>query len=47
MCMRVILIGISFLNICNIVWWKVDFGGLYSIYSIDIIFKNYVEYYGI
>lgn len=22
-------------------WWKVDLGGRYSIYSINIIFKNY------
>lgn len=22
-------------------WWKVDLGGLYSIYSINILFKNY------
>lgn len=22
-------------------WWKVDFGGKYSIYSIYILFKNY------
>lgn len=22
-------------------WWKVDLGEVYSIYSIDIMFKNY------
>lgn len=22
-------------------WWKVDLGGLYNIYSINIVFKNY------
>lgn len=22
-------------------WWKVDLGGVYSIYSINILFKNY------
>lgn len=26
------------------VWWKVDLGRLYNIYSIDIIFKNYESY---
>lgn len=25
----------------NTTWWKVDLGGVYSIYSINIIFKNY------
>lgn len=28
----------------NTVWWKVDLGGVYSIYSINILFKNY-DYY--
>lgn len=23
------------------VWWKVDLGGVYSIHSIDILFRNY------
>uniref|UniRef100_A0A8W8NPB9 EGF-like domain-containing protein n=1 Tax=Magallana gigas TaxID=29159 RepID=A0A8W8NPB9_MAGGI len=23
------------------VWWKVDLGGVYNIYSINILFKNY------
>lgn len=23
------------------VWWRVDLGGLYSIYSITILFRNY------
>lgn len=22
-------------------WWKVDLGGVYSIHSIDILFRNY------
>lgn len=26
------------------VWWKVDLGGAYSIYSISILFKNYDAY---
>lgn len=25
-------------------WWKVDLGGVYSIYSIHILFKNYDGY---
>lgn len=25
----------------KIMWWKVDFGGTFSIYSIHILFKNY------
>ena len=28
------------------VWWKVDLGGVYSIYSVTILFKNY-DVYGI
>ena len=26
------------------VWWKVDLGGVYNIYSINILFKNYDGY---
>lgn len=26
------------------VWWIVDLGGVYSIYSIHIMFKNYPGY---
>lgn len=26
------------------VWWKVDLGVVYSIYSIDILFRNYDGY---
>lgn len=25
----------------KIMWWKVDLGGLYNIYSINILFQNY------
>lgn len=39
MCMRIDDIGYNFLY--KIMWWKVDIGGVYSIYSIDILFKNY------
>lgn len=28
----------------NTVWWKVDLGGVYSIYSINVQFKNYNGY---
>ena len=26
------------------VWWKVDLGGVYNIYSVNILFKNYIGY---
>nr|XP_022306124.1 uncharacterized protein LOC111112692 [Crassostrea virginica] len=26
------------------VWWKVDLGGVYNIYSVNIMFKNYPGY---
>lgn len=40
MCMRINEIGrIVFYKI---LWWKVDFGGLRNIYSINILFKNYI-----
>ena len=26
------------------VWWKVDLGGMYNIYSVNILFKNYDGY---
>lgn len=38
-CMRTREIGRN--SVDKTVWWKVDLGGLYSIYSINIIFKNY------
>lgn len=25
-------------------WWKVDLGGMYNIYSIQIMFKNYDKF---
>uniref|UniRef100_A0A8W8P1M3 Uncharacterized protein n=1 Tax=Magallana gigas TaxID=29159 RepID=A0A8W8P1M3_MAGGI len=28
------------------VWWKVDLGGVYSIYSINVLFKNYDDWDG-
>lgn len=33
--------GISFPD--KTVWWKVDLGEVYNIYSIDILFKNYAN----
>ena len=26
------------------VWWRVDLGGVYNIYSVNILFKNYLGY---
>lgn len=40
-CMRAQDIGLT--SIGNTVWWKVDLGGVYSIYSIAILFKNYED----
>lgn len=42
MCLRVDDIG--GVSLYKIVWWKVDFGGVYLIYSISILFKNYDVY---
>lgn len=41
-CTRTAEIGIY--NPHNTVWWKVDLGRVYSIYSINILFKNYDGY---
>lgn len=41
-CMRTAGIGIFLSD--RTVWWKVDLGGVYSIYSINILFKNYDGY---
>lgn len=38
-CMRTDDIGIN--SPQKTVWWKVDLGGVYSIYSITIMFKSY------
>lgn len=38
-CMRTPDIGIN--SIDKTVWWKVDLSGVYSIYSVTILFKNY------
>lgn len=29
------------------VWWKVDFGGVFNIYRINILFKEYDKFAGV
>nr|XP_022311625.1 receptor-type tyrosine-protein phosphatase epsilon-like isoform X1 [Crassostrea virginica] len=41
-CMRAKGIGLTSEH--KFEWWKVDLGGVYNIYSINIIFKNYQGY---
>lgn len=38
-CMRTLEIGTT--SYYKTVWWKVDLGGVYSIYNINILFMNY------
>lgn len=38
-CMRTYNLGPT--SLYKNVWWKVDLGGVYRIYSINILFKNY------
>ena len=38
-CMRTEMIGPS--SPYKTVWWKVDLGGAYNIYSVNILFLNY------
>ena len=38
-CMRTEAIGPN--SPYKTVWWKVDLGGVYNIYSVNILFKNY------
>lgn len=40
-CMRTDAIGIGPTASYKHTWWKVDLGEVYSIHSIDILFKNY------
>lgn len=40
-CMRTKDIGQTKESSSERMWWKVDLGGVYNIYSINIIFKNY------
>lgn len=37
--MRTVAIGST--NAEKTTWWKVDLGGTFNIYSINIMFKNY------
>ena len=41
-CMRTELIGKNSPD--KTVWWKVDLGRAYNIYSVNILFKNYNGY---
>ncbi|XP_078327572.1 uncharacterized protein LOC111116381 isoform X2 [Crassostrea virginica] len=41
-CMRTGVIGPN--SLYKTVWWKVDLGGVYNIYSVNILFKNYDGY---
>lgn len=41
-CMRTDQIGPTAKH--KIMWWKIDLGGMYNIYSINILFKNYDGY---
>ena len=41
-CMRTEAIGSNSPD--KTVWWKVDLGGVYNIYSVNILFKNYDGY---
>ena len=38
-CMRTEAIGPT--NPYKTVWWRVDLGGVYNIYIVNILFKNY------
>lgn len=40
-CMRTDAIGIGTSASSKHMWWKVDLGAVYNIYSIDILFKDY------
>ncbi|XP_061185193.1 protein draper-like [Saccostrea echinata] len=41
-CTRSMYIGEN--SITNTVWWRVDLGKIFSIYSINVVFKNYGGY---
>lgn len=43
-CTRTNVIGVGTGYPDKTVWWKVDLGGVYSIYSISILFKTYDGY---
>lgn len=41
-CMRTLEIGTSSPD--KAVWWKLDLGGVYNIYSVNIVFRHYDGY---
>lgn len=41
--MRTDAIGTGASATYDFMWWKVDLGGIYNIYSIDILFKDYTS----
>ena len=41
-CMRTNPIGLNAEDMTE--WWKVDLGGVYNIYSVNILFRNYVGF---
>lgn len=41
-CMRAKVIGPNSAD--KTVWWKMDLGGIYNIYDINILFKTYDNY---
>lgn len=41
-CMRTDNIGFN--SQFKFMWWKLDLGGVYNIYSIHILFKEYEQY---
>uniref|UniRef100_A0A8W8NKF0 Multiple epidermal growth factor-like domains 10 n=1 Tax=Magallana gigas TaxID=29159 RepID=A0A8W8NKF0_MAGGI len=41
-CMRTEGIGLK--SVYHSAWWNVDLGGIYNIYSVNILFKNYEGY---
>ena len=40
-CMRTEVIGTTSAYKYNTIWWRVDLGRVYNIYSVNILFKNY------
>lgn len=41
-CMKTLPIGLYSPD--KTVWWKVDLGRVFSIHSVNIMFKNYIGY---
>lgn len=40
-CMRTDAIGVN--SHYRTMWWKVDLGGIFNLYSINVLFKNYAN----